>query len=376
MPGQKRSKFGHIERKGPDRYLVRWSETGPDGARRQPSMTVSGTYDDAVLALARRIANGPAPESVTWGSFWRACVEPTLGELAEKTAHEYRRLWRVELEPRIGDETMADATHRSAEAVLRSVASPTVQRAAMRLWRKVANMAVREGMLDRSPIEGIRLDPYRKPRKTLYTADEIAPWMEAVRGIKYEAVLLMELGGGMSHEEACAMLAADVEPWDFKGSRYAVCSITKALATVNGRKVLKETKNGYREREAVIGSPFAPRILELAEASDGPMLPSGLPHDAERPEAWYANPATVTHNYRDWCRRHGVKYVCPGNLRTAFSMLHAEAGSPDSLVSLAMGHSDGTTRGRNYMQATRRGGAMIADLLAEYLSEASETAKC
>lgn len=49
----------------------------------------------------------------------------------------------------------------------------------------------------------------------------------------------------------------------------------------------------------------------------------------------------------------------------------AEAGSPDSLVSLSMGHSDGTTRGRNYQKHTRRGMALVADCLTDYLLESA-----
>ncbi len=76
---------------------------------------------------------------------------------------------------------------------------------------------------------------------------------------------------------------------------------------------------------------------------------------------------TITHNWKQWCKRNGVVYVSQENMRSSWSTMHGEAGSPDSLVSLGMGHSDGTTRGSNYQQATLRGLAMIADNLAEYI---------
>lgn len=74
---------------------------------------------------------------------------------------------------------------------------------------------------------------------------------------------------------------------------------------------------------------------------------------------------TMSHNWRAWCGRHGVGYVRLGDIRTCWSTMHAEAGSPDSLVSMAMGHSDGTTRGSHYLRSTRRALAMIADCLPD-----------
>ena len=56
-------------------------------------------------------------------------------------------------------------------------------------------------------------------------------------------------------------------------------------------------------------------------------------------------------------------------MRTVYSDLHGEAGSPDGSVSLSMGHSDGTTRGNNYRTRRQKVLAMLADNMAEYLAE-------
>ena len=65
-----------------------------------------------------------------------------------------------------------------------------------------------------------------------------------------------------------------------------------------------------------------------------------------------------------------IEYVRPGDMRSVFATLHGEAGTPDSLVSLAMGHADGgSTKARNYQQRTRRGLIVAADSLSDYLSD-------
>lgn len=365
-----RSRFGSIKRLGPDHYHVHWTEAG-----RKRSKRIRGTHDEALAFLAQRqVEAGGAVGDMPWASYWALAVEPTLSSLADKTASEYRRTWRVELEPRIGGKMVGETTWRQAEAVLGGISSPTVQRAAMRLWRKMGNMAVRDGLLDRNPIDrSIRLKPHRKRAKVLIAAQDMGGWLESIRGLKYEPIFLMEVGGGLRHEEACAMVRENVTRVESFGSVYAAVSVERGLVTVDGRKVLKDTKNDHSEREVIIGEPFASRLLELCEGS-GPVCAGQVPYDGgDYHEGHFASPATVTHNWRAWCARHEVDYVRPGDMRSVFATLHGEAGTPDSLVSLAMGHADGgSTKARNYQMRTRKGLIVAADSLAEYLSEAVE----
>lgn len=364
-----RSRFGSIKRLGPDHYHVFWTEAG-----RRRSKRIRGTHDDALAFLAQRqVEAGGAVSDMEWAAYWAMAVEPTLGALAEKTSSEYVRTWRVELEPRIGGRMVGATTWRHAEAVLQSIQSTSVQRAAMKLWRKMCNMAVRDGLLDRNPIDrSIRLAPHEKREKAVIDAEDLPAWMEAIRGIKYEPLFLMEVGGGLRHEEACAMVRENVERHEAYGSTYALVKVERGLVTVGGNRVLKGTKNEHSVREVVIGEPFASRLLELCEGT-GPVCgsASGADYSAED----FTSPTTVTHNWRIWCQKHGVEYVRPGDMRSVFATLHGEAGTPDSLVSLAMGHADGgSTKARNYQVRTRKGLIVAADSLTEYLQEAVENA--
>lgn len=215
------------------------------------------------LARARLGLGGGGAPDPTFDAYWKHAVEPSMQGLAEKTAHDYARTWRVELSPRIGSSKVSSLTWRRAEAVLRDVRSTSVQRHAMRLLRKVCNMAVRDGIIDRNPVDrSIGLDPHSKREKTMLDASDVDGFLESVRGIKYEPAILMELGGGMSHEEACAMAWDNVEAASRGGRAYALCRVEAALVTVGGRKVLKGTKNAFRERTCVVGEPFASRLLE------------------------------------------------------------------------------------------------------------------
>lgn len=363
-----KSPFGSIDYLGPDRYRVRWMD---DGRRR--SKTVRGTRDEAEAVLAAAMLRRGRAEDMPWRSFWTAAVTPTFEGLAEKTVSGYERVWRVELEPRIGSRMVGATTWRQVEAVLTDIRATSVQRSAMRLWRKMCNLAIRDGLLDRNPVDrSIRLAPHVKRRKILIDAGELGSWMEAVRGIKYEPVFLLEVGGGLRHEEACAMVWENVERFEAYGRRYVAARVERGLVMVDGRKVLKGVKNDFSVREVVLGEPFASRLSEL-HREEGPVCPSSWPRiEAPCTERSFASPATITHNWRTWCGKHEIPYVRPGDMRSVFATLHGEAGTPDGLVSLAMGHADGgSTKTRNYQQRTRRGMIVAADSLTDYLEESA-----
>lgn len=357
-----RPNFGHIQRLGHNHYRVFWGKGyRPDGTRDRHSATLHCPREEAEIFLAQKVGSPLPHSSTTWGKFWGVYVEPTYEGLAAKTVYEYRRLYSRHLEPYIKDYPVRDTDYEYVDEILSYIKGASEQRAVKALWRKACRIAVRRRILTYCPIdENTPLKPYKPTRKVLLEADEVIPWLEKIKGLKYEPVLLVELGGGLRVEEACALDWEDITAYEGR----ALVNVDKALLSVGG-KVLKDTKNGYSQREVIIGEPFASRLLELK--GEGALVPTG----AFRVPDKYTSPSTITHNFRQWCKANNVKYVQPKNLRSTYATLHGEAGSPDSLVSGSMGHSDGTTKGKHYQTITRRGLAMIADNMAEYLEAVS-----
>lgn len=351
-----RSRFGSIERLGTGHYRVYWTAAGKRRSKR-----LRGTRDDALAFLAaRQMEAGGDVQGMTWGAYWLAVVEPSFEGLEAKTIHGYRWAWE-RIAPHLSGSMVADLTYRQAERAVTADPAPSTQRKCKALLRKMANMAVRDGLLDRNPVDrSLKTKQAPRRRKQLIDAESMPAWMDAVRGFRYEALLLMEVGGGLRHEEACAMVRENVRGLD----GFAILTVERAIVTVGHAPVIKGTKNDFSEREAVIGEPFASRILELC-AGEGPVCPGSA--------FGFAAPATVTQAFRRWCGRSGVDYVRPGDMRSVFATLHGEAGTPDSLVSMAMGHADGgSTKARNYQQRTRKALMVAADSLSEYLRGAVE----
>ena len=371
-----RSHFGAIQRLGKNRYRISAeAEPHPDGRRRRVSKVVRGTRSEAEIELAKMCGSG-LPATTTWGEFWSMVVDPSLADLSPNTVAEYRRLWNVELRPRIADEKVSGMDWNRANEVLTDISAPTVQRSAGRLLKKMCNMAIRDRshLLAWNPVDRtIEYAPHRKRSKRLVLSEQVAAFMESVRGLKYEPMLLCELGCGLRPEEARALLWEDIRRFELKGEVYCAVNVDKAIVVVENKGLLKSTKNEPSEREAVCGEPFASRLLELAVGKSGPLCPSGRPYDPEKPESWYTSPVTIAHNWRQWCDRNGVEHVTEENMRSSYATMMGEAGAPDSVVSGNMGHSDGTTKGEHYQRVTMRAKCMAANLLAESLDDFAVT---
>ena len=368
-----RSAKGSIRKRGPNRWWI--SKPGPmnpeTGKRTEIGRAVRGSRVDAAVELAKLIGEGLPPET-TWEAFYKSVVEPSFEGLEAKTVDEYRRLWKVELRHRIGEEKVSDMDWQRANEVLTEISAPTVQRSAGRLLKKMCNMAIRDRshLLLVNPVDrAIEYAPHRKRRKVLIQSDGVFGFMEAIRGIKYEPLLLCELGAGLRPEEARALLWEDLNPYVLKGTTYCAITVSKALTVFENRGHFKDTKNEPSERTAICGDPFASRLLELAEGKSGPLCPSGKPYDEKDEAAWYTSPVTISHNWRKWCERNGVEHVTDENMRSSYSTMMGEAMAPDSVVAGNMGHSDGTTKGIHYQRVTMRAKCMAADLLTESLED-------
>lgn len=371
MPGRKKSLWGHIQYISEGRYRIFWDEApGADGKRCQRSLTVHGTRDDAEMMLARkRIARehptGVDP-STTWEQLWAEAVVPTFASLQRKTIADYRRTWSVELKPRIAGHFVSDTTWDFVNSVIGDIQAPSVQRSAHRLWKKMCNIACRKRLMTYNPVDrAIAMKPIEKRKKAEVYGADVWPLLAGAYGTRYYALVILCLIGGLRLEEAMPLLKTDIR----RSGSYAIVCINKALTVVEDKKEFKETKNESSVREVFIAEPFASALLlEVEQRETSAVFPGPKPPEGADPnETWYAHPERMSRNWRGWCKRHGMSHICPRDMRTNYSDLHADAGSEDSVVSLSMGHSDGTTRGRNYQRRRRAGLERIADNLAKHL---------
>lgn len=358
-----RSHFGSIQRIRENYYRIWWTE---DGKRR--SDYVNGNRDTAEIELARHLLS-KTPEKITWANFYALHVQPTYDGLATKTVDDYERVWNRELRPRIADDRVASIDWQRANAVLTSISAPTVQRRAGALLKKMCNIAIRLGFLQYNPVQAIQYAPHRPRPKRLLDYADVPKFLKAIEGIKYEPCILLMVGCGLRPEEAFALTWEDITAHEFAGSTYARIRVDKALTVPSSGKELKSTKNTNSERDAILGAPFASRLLALAVDKSGPLVPSGKRYSAKHPEAWYTSPVTVAHNWKAYCKAHDIAHITLENMRSSYATMMGEAMAPDSVVAGNMGHAGNTVKTRHYQRVTLRAKCMAADLLADLLSE-------
>lgn len=354
----KKSAFGSIEKRGHNVYRIKW--TASDGSRK--SETVHGTKYAAQQRLSEiQVGLYGGRSSLTYSEYWTNTVEPSLSVLSGNTQHEYRTSWRRYIEPNVGNMVMADTTWKTVEDVIASIESTSGQRKAYRLWRKVLNMAMRdrrETNVTSNPCDRtIHMRQHVKRPKVLLESQELVPWMRSIRGIKYEALMLVLSGSGMRPGEAIGLTWDKIERVEVLGSSYAKVTIDSTVTLVNNKMEEKGTKNSASTRTILIGEPWASRILDLK--SDGYLVPNA----ENRP----TSPATIAHNWKQWCDTNDVKHVTMENMRTSYSVMAGEAGCLDGLVDFQLGHAGASTRARHYQLSTLKGLALVADTLFEYL---------
>lgn len=353
---RRRSTIGSIEQRGA-KFRIRWT----DDSKVRHDRSGFATYKEADEELLRiQLGMSSPTKTMTWKSYYESHVRPTYGTLKPKTVHEYERQWSHDLEPLIGSSEVGKTTWRTVQGVMARLPTESVQRHAFSLFKKMCNMAIRDELLDRNPCDrSIRFSHTQRRAKDIPEPDAVLRLCDAMRGTKYEPAILSMLACGLRVEEALALDWEDFADVPIGGSEYLTATISKTLVTVGASAIEQETtKNDYSQRTVVIGEPFASRLREIR--AEGALVPNG--------KGGRTAPSTISTNWKLWCERNAEQYVPLGQMRSVYATLACEAAD-SSLVSLVMGHSDGTTRGRNYQQANLRGMAIVADAYAEYLSE-------
>jgi len=338
-------KFGSIIDCGNGKYRCRWS----DVHGRKRSHYVHGTYHDAELYLAKKeMQMFGCDESVTYADYWETTVLPQIETLEAKTQHEYLRTWRKHLEPSIGSRIVASTNYRFAQSVIDEVEAPYEQRRTAVLWKKICNMAIRDGIMQVNPIQRMQYKKLVKREKVILDREQILPYIRSILSSSYAHLVILEMCAGLRHEEATAVTSEDVEYTEGN----AIISVNKARVCVNGVMVEKDTKNAISVRSVPLCGVFAQML-----------------HDCEIVPR---NPQTATHNWRSWCKRNGIPYVPFGDMRSIFATVAGEC-CDGGLVDIYMGHSGRSTMDRWYRSSTEKGMLIVAESFEKYTHKLDPT---
>ena len=341
-----RSEFGSITRLDGKRWKIRWSETDEDGRRVQRSRNVRGSRRDAERELARiALDHGrrvPQP-TMTLADYWteyRADIE----RLAPQTVDGYVRAWETYVEPLFGNCVMEQLTSREVRRRLLTLEAPGAQRNAYKLLRQMYNAANADDLVENMPIKKhMRLDEPRRRDTPTFTLDEVPAFLDAIHGADIEAVALCQLFGGLRREEATGLRWSDFRfetvPTIHGETATAYIAIQRTAQLIGGEVVEGAPKTQRSARTVIVSGYPARRLAEIAG--------EGWLNGGDK----LGNPETYASRLSTICANAGLPHMTPTGLRATFSTIHQQLGTPDTLVSMMMGHTQISTRYRHYLSA-------------------------
>lgn len=241
------------------------------------------------------------------------------------------------------------------QSVVDAMPSAGAQRNAIVLIRKICNLAIADDIMLKNPVtRHIQRDKEQKQTKVLYDTAQLRHALDLAQDTEFALPLLFCSCCGMRPEEAFAIKPRDV---DFKNDDgYAFITIDKALTIVNGKKVLKDTKNVSSNRVVALSGDLVDYLTAHSKYCKNWRYLKDAPV-----------PYNVAKRWRKFCADNDIPYMKMGDMRSCYATLCAEAGCLDSIVSQAMGHSGHSMKERNYQSMTFRAMKMNADGFSEYL---------
>ena len=332
MAKRRRRSWGSITEVRRGKYVLRWTEDGPDGRRRR-SKTVECTYREAERALAEIRLRAEEPPAPTVGELWERHELPKLEEGNPRTLKAYQSSWKNHVAPRwaavpctkvrVMDvqrwlSTMSRATGSTAKAVL----------------KVTLDWAVMLELVPSNPCEG---KPYELGGDTsrergVYTADELDALDRAVAGTVCEAPYLLSARAGLRVGEACGMRIDHLAPVD------GGMLVRVDMQLAPDGEVDAPLKVATARRTVGLPDPWAARLAEVVrlQLERSPIAAYANDTGAGRPVARGA----VSREWRRAVGAAGLDYLPMQVLRPSFeTLLHWEGGVPPEKAARVMGHT-------------------------------------
>lgn len=246
------------------------------------------------------------------------------------TIDGYRRKWSRHIAPEFGSAELSEVGVEAIERWLASIPTRGAADGAYAVLRAMLRKAVRWGYLDADPTVRVERPPRRIALKDpVLDASGVNRLLRGFWGHELEAWLICSVCLGLRREEGCGLEWRDI---DLRDGRVRVRRVVQVVA---GRVVVEEPKTELSAREV-----WLPRfaVARLRELKGEGRLVGGL------------DPNAVARRYKAHCRRQGLPWVPPKDLRHTWATTALAAGVDVAVVSRALGHTDISTTARYYLR--------------------------
>jgi integrase len=262
-----------------------------------------------------------------WSEWFAECLKRMKVSCRPSTVEGYDKQLRKWMSPRWDDLELQTITQMKVYNVifeeLNSDLSPHTRKTILKMTRRVFQMAVESGILDRNPCVGIQVKVPEVEQKVL-TATEVEIFLRNAKltNHRFYPIWALALGTGMRSGELFALLWTDL---DFEGR---TISVTKQWTSKNGTGPTKT----QRSRVVPISDDLLKFLKELKlkrGAEDKHVLP-------QFPEWENGEQARIT---REFCAALEITSVKFHDLRATFITSLLSRGVPLAQVMSIVGHS-------------------------------------
>jgi integrase len=338
-------------RKSDGRWVAAIS-IGPRG-RRTTLTRYAKTRREADLLLdeLRRLAR-PAPLSgrMTVGRFLRSWLDGDgRRSLKPGTWRTYDVALRLHIEPAIGGVTLHRLTADHVDAMLMGLELESKgQRNVLGVLSRILDVAIARGLVLRNAARLVSAPRVVVAETPLLEPDQVAPFLDAIRGDRLEALWLMAFGTGMRQAELLGLRWQDVD------LDTGQATVRYALSRVDGHYVLDEPKTKRSKRPMHLPSVVVDALRDHQARQKAERIAAGVPTIAGlvfvSPVGRPLNGGWVSHRWRAIAQGAGLSVTFHG-LRHTHSTILSDRGIAEDVRMRRLGHAT-TDMARRYAHAT------------------------
>lgn len=384
MPRNTRSSWGSnkpARRKG-YRTLRYWADEHDGRGYMRHTKTIQGSKRDGDHELARiRLAHSQDRPSPTIAQAWEAWMVPEYEAMHQsylenprpsrkgsresiKTSSygQVKSTWSAHVGPRWGDVHPNEITHGDVQAWLDTMTEQVAKRALGQLQQILDTCLINE-CVDKN----VARYKYRMPTKAnkydhgIWTLEELDRIILSMKGRPCEPAVIMSAIGGCRTGEALAPMLDEVRPVAVDGMTFAAVKVPRQVDQYGNVSATDDLKNQWSSRSVVIPPPWSARILEIKEEKES----AGLAWLSDKGFGEPMGQNIMRRDFYEALDELGVPRRQLRALRRSWRSWIATKGISIEIMEKMMGHSDGTTTGRYYLQTS-------AEAIAEEMARACD----
>ncbi|WP_258359403.1 site-specific integrase [Moorella sulfitireducens (nom. illeg.)] len=349
---------GSIEKRGKNTWRIRYElpRDPKTGKRRQGSRTVHGTKKDAEKVLRdilTQIDQGThiEPSDLPLEKFLNQWLQMHRANIRDKTFYRYEGIIRNHINPTLGKIPLSKLTPYHIQCLYTEKLAENrsdgekggLSKASVRyihsVLHKALETAVNLDMIPRNPADKVQPPSPEDTEITPLTEEQVARFLDAAKGNRFEALFITVLGTGLRRGEVLGLRWEDID------LQNGLLTVQRTLEAAKGKLKFVPPKTKTSKRtislpSSVVEALKKHRIQQMQHKLRlGPMYQDqGLVFPSETGTP--LNPDNLDRYFKPILKKAGLPDIRFHDLRHTHATLLIKRGEDIKMVSQRLGHSD------------------------------------